>query len=274
MAQLHAQPFEPAPGQGQGGEEVGVAVALDDLGGMGLHLEAQEFAGDLLHPGVQIGVGAHRAGDLAVAHVLQGLDKALPVPGELGVEPGHLEPEADGLGVDAVGAAHAEQALVLEGQGLERGQEPVETGQDHGPGLGQQHAIGRVGDVRGGAAQVDEAGRGPHLLLHCGEKGDDVVPGALLDLQDAVEVEAGLGADGGHVLGRDAAQAVPGLAHRDLHVEPGLELGLQGPDSAHLRAGVAFDHGPSGGLGRPGAARPKKRQPRLPWAVRTPRTRP
>src|SRR3990167_3216817 len=41
---------------------------------------------------------------------------------------------------------------------------------------------------------------------------------------------------------RDAPPTRVRLAHRQLHPEPRLILGLLAPDAAHLRAGVAVDH--------------------------------
>ena len=40
-----------------------MAVALDDLGGNGIHLKAQDVQGALFEFGFELGVGAHRVGD-------------------------------------------------------------------------------------------------------------------------------------------------------------------------------------------------------------------
>ena len=62
------------------------------------------------------GVGAHGAGDLAHADIFQSIFQPFQMAAEFGIETGHLEAEAGGLGMDAVRAAHAEHALVFVGQ--------------------------------------------------------------------------------------------------------------------------------------------------------------
>ncbi len=60
-------------------------------------------------------------------------DRAFTKPGavarHLGVEAGEGQAHRGRLGMDAVAAADAERVLVLERAGLQRGQHPVETGQ-------------------------------------------------------------------------------------------------------------------------------------------------
>jgi hypothetical protein len=64
----------------------------------------------------------------------------------------------------------------------------------------------------------------------------------LLDLLDAGDVEAGPLLDGGEGLpGHDAALDED-LRRRDLHLEPGGEAVLVGPEPGHLGARVARDH--------------------------------
>ena len=242
MAQLHAQAFDAAGQDGQGGEEMGIAVTLHDLGGVRVHGQAQTGQGLFLQFGGKEGVGAHGAGDLAHAHALDtGLD-ALQMALELGVEAGHLEAEAGGFGMDAVGAAHAEHALVLAGQGFQRSQHLFDVFHDELAGLHEQIAVGGVHDVGRRTAQMDVAGVGAHLFFQRSEEGDDVVTGGLLDLEDAVHVDVGLFPDGLHGLGGHAAQFGPGLAHGHFHSQPGAVTVLQGPDAAHGGPGVALNH--------------------------------
>jgi hypothetical protein len=243
VAQFQAQPLHAAGQQGQGGEVGGVAVALHDLSGDGVGGQSQALAGQAFHLGVQVGVAAHGAGDLAHAHALQGGGEAFSVAEEFGVKTGQLEAEAGGFGMDAVGAADGQKALVAAGHIPKLGQKAVQAAQNKVSGPGQKHAVGRVHDVRGGAAQMDEAGRGTARLLHGGQDGDDVVAGPLLDLENAVHVEIGRDPDMLHVGGGDDPEFAPGLAHGQFHFEPDPEAVFQGPQAAHFRAGVAFDHG-------------------------------
>ena len=164
---------------------MGIAVTLHDLGGVRVHGQAQTGQG--LFPPVR-GKGRRRcprAGDLAHAHALDtGLD-ALQMALEFGVEAGHLEAEAGGFGMDAVGAAHAEHALVLAGQGFQRSQHLLDVFHDELAGLHEQIAVGGVHDGRKTYSQMDVAGVGAHLFFQRSEEGDDVVTGGLLDLEDA-----------------------------------------------------------------------------------------
>jgi len=221
MAQFRGHALDAAGEEAQGGEIGGVAVALDDLRGHRVHGQAEPGQGDGLHPGVEMGVAAHGPGDLAHPDAGERRGEAFPMPGKFGEKRGHLHAEAQGLCVDAVGAADHELALVAHGQLLDDVEQVVDVGQDQLAGPGQQQAVRRVHDVRGRAAQVDEAGRGADALLQGRQEGDDVVPGRLLDFEDAVHVEAGLFPDDDHVGLGNAAQVGPGLAHGQFDLEPG-----------------------------------------------------
>ena len=76
-----------------------------------------------------------------------------------------------------------------------------------------------------------------------GQKGDDVVVGRQLDLGHAGDVEGGPRFDLGDGLVGDLAEPVPGAHGGELDLQPGLELGLVGPDGAHLGQRVSIDHG-------------------------------
>ena len=92
-----------------------MAIAGDHLGAGGVGHQAELGAGDRLHLGVGVGVGAHGAADLAHAHhPLQAL-QSLAVAFHLGQPAGQLEAEADRLAVDGMAAANHHRALVLAG---------------------------------------------------------------------------------------------------------------------------------------------------------------
>ena len=221
---------------------MGVAVALDDLGGDDVGLQAHEFAGPGFHGGSDDGVVAHSAGKLAGAHVFHGGGKALLIAQELGIETGELEAVGDGFAVDAVGTAHAHKALVLAHELRQRVEHHVEVLEDelaclhHLQGHAGIHHVGRR------TAEVDEAGRGADLLFKVGEEGDDVVAGGLFDLEDAVDIEVHVHHDVLQVFIRDDALLVPGLAHGLFHLEPVAVAVFQSPDSGHLGPGIAVDH--------------------------------
>jgi hypothetical protein len=108
---------------GQRGNVGGVPVALDDLRGHRRGLEAQPRADALLVLRLQVAKGAHRAGELAHAHILGRRVEAGQVALHLGVPVEQLEAEGGRLGVNAVGAADGGRVLELDGAALEHGQQ-------------------------------------------------------------------------------------------------------------------------------------------------------
>ncbi len=210
---------------------------------MRVNLEAQTAKRLALQIRRKKGVSAHRAGDLAHAHAFQPGFHPLEMTRKFRVKTGHLQAEAGGLGVDAVGAPHAQRALVAAGQTFQGLQQSAQVLKNQLAGLNQQQGVGRVHNVRGSAAQMDKAGLRPHLFLQRGQEGDDVMTRGFLNAQDAFHVNVRLVADRVHGLDRNAAQFGPGLAHGHFHREPGPVTVFQGPDPTHFRPGVAFDHG-------------------------------
>ncbi len=99
----------------QRGEERGVAVARDHLGGDRLGGEPQLLRHVFLHARVDMREGADRARDGAGGDLGAGGEQAGLVAGELGVMPGELQAEAGRLGMDAVAAADGEGVLMLDG---------------------------------------------------------------------------------------------------------------------------------------------------------------
>ena len=96
-------------------EQLGVAVALEDLRRGGRRLEAEPLARDPLELGVGRRVGADGAGELADAHPLERPRDPLAAARELERPAGELEPERRRLGVDAVRAADLQRLAVLLG---------------------------------------------------------------------------------------------------------------------------------------------------------------
>ena len=119
------------------------------------------------------------------------------------------------------GAQHAAQALL--------------SGDEQVGGVAQLQRGRGVPHVGGGQAHVDEARVLAEMLLQVREEGDHLVLHAGQDLLDARDVDPGPGPDARHGLRRDAPAPRVGLAHRQLHAEPGRVLGLLAPDAAHGR---------------------------------------
>ena len=156
---------------------------------------------------------------------------------ELGVGLRELEAEGRGLGMDAVAAADRGRELVLEGALLQRGQQPVEIGEQQVGGAHELHVEAGVEYVGGGEAGMHEAGLGPDVLGQVREEGDDVVLDLALDLVDAGGVELGLGAlvpdRLGGALG-DQAELGHGGGGMRLDLEPDAKARLGRPDLRHL----------------------------------------
>jgi hypothetical protein len=143
-----------------------------------------------LHPGVDVGEGAHRTRNGAGRHFLPRHHQALARALELGIGLGQLDAEGGGLGMDAVAAADADGVPVLEGAALQRGEEAVHILDQQVGGAGELHVEAGVEHVGGGHALVHETRLGPHDLRQMGQEGDHVMLGDGLDLVDAGDVEA------------------------------------------------------------------------------------
>ena len=229
--------------EGEGGHHLGVPVALEDLRRDGRGQHPEPCADRLLDLRGQVREGAHRARQLAERDVGPRPVEPRELPLQLRVPQRHLQAEGHGLGVDAVGAADHRRVLVAQGPLLHRLHEVEEVGADEVAGVAHQDGEGGVHHVRGGEPVVQPAPLGPHALRHAGDEGDHVVLDLLLDLLDARDVEAGLLLDRGEGLLRHDAAPDEDLGGGDLHLQPGREAVLVGPQASHLGTRVARDHG-------------------------------
>src|SRR5262249_11973485 len=89
---------------------------------------------------------------------------------------------------------------------------------------------------------MNPARRWSHVFTDVFEKSDDVVIRALFDLKDSRDRKSRALANFGSVLFRNLAKLGHCLAGQHLDLKPDLEFALFGPDSAHLRPGIAGDH--------------------------------
>ena len=111
VADLDGDLLQGGAQQGQRPDDLGVAVALDDLRGDAAGLQSQPAQRLFLGGGREVDVGPHRAGDLAHRGGVPGPQQPLAVALHLLVPDQELAAEDDGLGVDAVGAADGRQVL-------------------------------------------------------------------------------------------------------------------------------------------------------------------
>ena len=188
-------------------------------------------------------VGADGAGELAHRGAADRVGEPLLVAAALHRVAGELEAEGGGLGVDAVGAAHAEGAGVAQGQlaqgrrerGLLAQQQVAGARGSPAPGRcrgrrtrsGRSGSSARPGPTRS-ATSVRKATTSWSVVVSSSWVRSTVKPAPRLDV--------------GEVLRRDHAARGPRAADRQLHLEPAGELGLLGPERGHRRARVPRDH--------------------------------
>ena len=239
---LHRDLLDRARRDGQGAEELCMAVALNHLGGDGSRAKPEGFTHPGLHRGRHIGEGPHGTRDLSHADRLPGPPHALQVALHLGEPQGDLHSEGDRLGVNAVAAAYHHGAAMLEGRLLQDLEQGFQVPDDDVGRVPELEGKGRVENIRGGQAHVDVPGLGADLLSHGGEEGDDIMSRGLLDLVDAADIEVRTLADRLHRLGRYLPILGVGLTDGELHVQPPPVLILLGPELLHLGPGIALDH--------------------------------
>jgi hypothetical protein len=251
MADLGRQPLDPGGNQGECHEILGVAVARDHLGRDRLGFEP-ELLGDMgLDRRVDIGKGADRPRDGTGGDLPARCGEPVAVAGELGPVPGELQAKGRRLGMDAMAAADGRRQFMLEGAPLQRRQERIEIGQQQVGGLLQLHCKGGVEHVARGHPLMNETRLGADMLGEVGQERDHIVVGLALDCVDPFDLEgAALPDRARRALGDDAERRL-GVAGICLDLEPDPEPVLRRPDSRHLRAAVAPDHG---GVPRPAAS--------------------
>ncbi len=252
VADLDGELFDGGGEKGQGREDLGMAVPLQDLGRDLGRLELELLEGHDLDARVEMDERPHRAGDAADGDRPQGLLQSADVPADLLVPDEELEPESHRLGVDAVGPADADGQAMLQRLALEETTEGAEVDEEIFERFLDEERQGRVDDVVGGQAEMDVARVRPDLFGDRGQEGDDVVLDDLLDGVDPVDRESGLGLDRPQGGTGNLSQPGPGFADGQLDVQPLAVPVLFGPDGAHGGAGVAFDHSVSAFRGRTG----------------------
>ena len=172
-------------------EELGVAVALEDLRRGRRGLEPEPLARDPLELGIGRGVRADGARELADAHPLERARDALAAARQLERPAGELEPEGRRLGVDAVRAADLQRLAVLLGARGDGGEGAVEPGEDQRAGLADLQRERRVDDVGGREAVVEPAALLAELLGDGVDEGGGVVVQRRLELGHALGGSAG-----------------------------------------------------------------------------------
>ena len=243
MSDLEREPIQRGRKERERREELGVAIALEDLGRARRRLEAERLACDALDLWARRRVGADRAGELAHAHACEGVLDPLSVAGDLERPAGELEAEGRRLGVDSVGAADREGVGLLLGPPDDDREGSVDPLEEQAAGLLHRERECGVDDVRGGQAVVEPAAVRAEVLGDGVDERREVVVGLALELGDpsrARNTRPRSNLLGGRA--RNRSDLRPGIDRRELHREPALERRLLRPDARHRRPGVAWDH--------------------------------
>ena len=226
----------------QGGEIVGVAVALDHLRTDCGSLQSQASAYLFFQLGSEVGEDADCAGELSDAHVLGSGYEAGDIALGFGIPVGNFEAERDGLGVNAVSAPDHGSVFEFPGAAFENFGKALEVLCDDLRGLADQERLRCVDDVVRGQSVVEPAGMGANDFGDRGGEGDDVVADLGFDFVDAIEPEVSALLDGlGSFFGNQ-----PGFGESfgggDFDGKPGAEAVFVAPDAGHLGAGIAGNH--------------------------------
>jgi hypothetical protein len=148
VADLQREALEPGARKGDRAQQLGVAVAGDDLRRDVLALESEPGQHAPLEVGVGRRIGADRSGEGADRHLLEGRAQAAAVAIGLEREARQLDPERRRLGVHAVGATDAERARVLARAPRERRDELIRAAENdlaHGFQLQRQRGVEHIG---------------------------------------------------------------------------------------------------------------------------------
>jgi hypothetical protein len=148
MADLGGESLERRPRDGDGREQLGVAVPMSDLRRCRLDSQAQPIAHERFDLGWSVRIGAHRAGDLADRHGVPGMCHPLVVAGKLERPIGQLETERGGLRPDPVGTSHHVGRPVLERLLPHDVEERGDPAEEQAGCLSQQNPVRSVQHVR------------------------------------------------------------------------------------------------------------------------------
>ena len=147
MADFDGELFDGRGDNGQGGEELGMPVALHHLGRAGGRPQSRLFTDEFFDERVDIGEGANCARDLAIGDGLAGCLHPASVTLHLIVPQRHLQTEGDGLRMDAVGAADHRREPMLVRPFLDHRHQPVDIIDDHVGCFSQQHGKGGIENI-------------------------------------------------------------------------------------------------------------------------------
>jgi len=241
-AHLGGELFKAASGDGDNAHQLGIAVTLEHLRADRRRFKPHLLADILLHKRIDVGIRAHRAGDLAHAGNLVRMLHAFEIALHFGIPQRKLEPQRRRLGMHAVRAAHARGHLVfdrLRGQHVDK---LVHIRFDDIQRLRDDAGKRGIHHVGAGEAKVQIFGFVAQALRHAAGERHHVVTGGLLDFLHAFHREFRVFAHRSGGFGGHLAQLHPRVGGVQLDFEPRFKLFLLGPQRRHFRAGIAVDH--------------------------------
>ena len=113
MADFQSDLFQSAADLRQAKEELGMAIALNHLGGDIYRVKLQMFAGADLHFRIKVSIVAHCSGELSHAHDGNRIFQTLDIAVCLIIPERKLQSEGSRFGMNAVAASHAEGLFML-----------------------------------------------------------------------------------------------------------------------------------------------------------------
>ena len=223
----------------------GVPVARDHLSRHGRDLEAQLCQGSFFDPGIDRGMRPHRAGQLAHSDVFPGGDQPLAVTVQLVQPAGEHKPEAQRLGMDAVGPAGHQRPAFLDRTAPDHGGNPIEVVEQDVGGADQLQRQRRIEDVGGSQAPVQVTGVVSHRLGQRVQESHHIMPNPLLQPGDVIGIDSRLPEALDRRFG-DLSDLGPTLGHDEFDPQPQFVALLWGEDLAHLRVSVSGDQTAAG----------------------------
>ncbi len=227
--------------QSHGGHKLSMTVPLDDLAGDPVYIKSQPGTDDLLNLEWHGGVGSDCAGDLADGDSPPRFREPDLVPSHLLVPEGEFKSKCGGLRVNAMSSANHDGILVHQGLLTDGRCQLLETFLQNNCCFHQLQGQSGIDNIGRCQAEVDESGLLAKGFGNSFEEGGHIVMGDFQYLIHAIEIKPSL-LDLRDISPGDDAKLCPGLAHRDLDLQPFIKLVFVRPDPFHLWTGVSFDH--------------------------------
>ena len=227
--------FKAAADHGQGREEFGVAVSLNDLGGNGFRFQSQTAADAFFHTGIDVGEGAHGAGDHADGNRFFGRFQTFDGAVHFHDIQSHFQTESNGFGMDAVGTAGHDGQFMFFGETRENFTEFFHFGQQDIAAFLHLQSKSGIEHIGGSHPHMNVFGIFSDIFADGSEESDDIVFHHFFDLGDALNIEIGFFTNVFRGFFRNVAQFRHGFGSANLHFHHLAKTVFLFPDGLHLR---------------------------------------